>query len=96
MRFIGIVTFLVALFVREAYAQTTSVSLSASTTYAPTNVWAPAASCTAGSSSPAGAGVQRGGVYRDEYVWLAWIGLGIDRLLISLAKQLWDLLGGHL
>ncbi|KAM0717693.1 hypothetical protein Q7P37_007545 [Cladosporium fusiforme] len=64
MRRFGIAALLAAIFIAQTYAQTTSVALSASTTYAPTHVWAPAASCTVGSS---GVGVMRGGVYRDDY-----------------------------
>lgn len=75
MRLFSITALLVAIFVDQIYAQTTSVALSAASTYAPTNIWAPAAQCTAGSASPSGVGVMRGGVYRDEYVWLHWVEL---------------------
>lgn len=46
---------------------TTSAPLSASTTYTPTNVWAPNPTCSAGSAAVAQNGGYGGGVYRDDY-----------------------------
>ena len=61
----GAAASLAVAFARHAFAQSTSVPLSAGPTYTPTNAWTPGPTCTAGSSAPAG-GVQ-GGVYLDGY-----------------------------
>ncbi|KAK6442105.1 hypothetical protein LTR95_001659 [Oleoguttula sp. CCFEE 5521] len=50
----------------QAQAPTTSASLTASTTYAPTNTWTPAPVCSNGGTAP-GAGQYGGGVYQDAY-----------------------------
>jgi hypothetical protein len=69
MQRFGVAAFLAVAFVATVQAQnpTTSIPLSASTTHTPTNVWTPAASCSAGSSAVAQNGGYGGGVYRDDF-----------------------------
>jgi hypothetical protein len=75
MQRFGVAALLAAAFVATVQAQsvyttpgvTTSAPLSASTTYTPTNVWAPNPTCSAGSSAVAQNGGYGGGVYRDDY-----------------------------
>lgn len=57
---------------------TTSAPLSASTTYTPTNVWAPNPTCSAGSNALAQNGGYGGGVYRDDYGSYWEVGCGYD------------------
>jgi hypothetical protein len=75
MQRFGVAALLAAAFVATVRAQsiyttpglTTSAPLSASTTYTPTNVWAPNPTCSSGSSAVAQNGGYGGGVYRDDY-----------------------------
>jgi hypothetical protein len=75
MQRFGVAAFVAVAFIATVQAQsvyttpgvTTSAPLSASTTYAPTNVWAPNPTCSSGSSAVAQNGGYVGGVYRDDF-----------------------------
>lgn len=84
MQRLGVVAFRAVAFVVLVQAQyttpglTTSAPLSASTTYTPTNVWAPNPTCSAGSSAVAQNGGYGGGVYRDDYGTYWEVGCGYN------------------
>jgi len=75
MQRFGVAAFVAVAFVATVQAQsvyttpgvTTPAPLSASTTYTPTNIWAPNPTCSAGSSAVAQNGGYGGGVYRDDF-----------------------------
>jgi hypothetical protein len=75
MQRFGVAAFVAVAFIATVQAQsvyttpgvTTSAPLSASTTYTPTNVWAPNFTCSSGSSAVAQNGGYVGGVYRDDF-----------------------------
>jgi hypothetical protein len=74
MQRFGVAAFVAVAFVAAVQAQsvyttpgvTTSAPLSASTTYTPTNTWAPNPVCSAGAGSGLNA-LNPGGVYRDDF-----------------------------